>query len=307
MRAESEPCRAGCGNFRAAVESEQMRIDLQLVNFAHLVVVDNNHVARQLLHAVRSSSQIREDYFLFFRKDFKQRGMDVKNMPIPPDAFTETAQKRVRIGLIIGEIVKTQSLQAKPEQLRQRIASDLHDDIGSNLGNIALLSEIVAEQSMGETREDVQEIHRIAQQTADSMRDIVWLIQRPAVTAEDFVQRLRNIAARTLTSIEWNFTADGLRGVAALDTQRHLVLAFKEMLHNIRKHAEAKKVQISLSQSSRELTLDISDDGIGFDSSAAHEGQGLASLRQRAIKLGGKLRITTAPGKGTQLVLTAKL
>ena len=197
--------------------------------------------------------------------------------------------------------------QRELEQLRQRIASDLHDDIGSNLGNIALLSEIVAEQSMGETREDVQEIHRIAQQTADSMRDIVWLIQRPAVIAEDFVQRLRNIAARTLTSIEWNLTADGLRGVAALDTQRHLVLAFKEMLHNIRKHAEAKKVQISLSQSSRELTLDISDDGIGFDSSAAHEGQGLASLRQRAIKLGGKLRITTAPGKGTQLVLTAKL
>ena len=197
--------------------------------------------------------------------------------------------------------------QRELEQLRQRIASDLHDDIGSNLGNIALLSEIVAEQSMGETREDVQEIHRIAQQTADSMRDIVWLIQRPAVIAEDFVQRLRNIAARTLTCIEWNLTADGLRGVPALDTQRHLVLAFKEMLHNIRKHAEARKVQINLSQSSRELTLDISDDGIGFDSSAAHEGHGLASLRQRAIKLGGKLRITTAPGKGTQIVLTAKL
>lgn len=197
--------------------------------------------------------------------------------------------------------------QRELEQLRQRIASDLHDDIGSNLGNIALLSEIVAEQSMGETREDAQEIHRIAQQTADSMRDIVWLIQRPAVTAEDFVQRLRNIAARTLTGIEWTLTADGLRGVPALDIQRHLVLAFKEMLHNIRKHAEAKKVQINLSQSSRELTLDISDDGIGFDSTAAHEGHGLASLRQRAIKLGGELRITTALGKGTQLMLTAKL
>jgi signal transduction histidine kinase len=198
--------------------------------------------------------------------------------------------------------------QRELEQLRQRIASDLHDDIGSNLGNIALLSEIVAEQSMGETREDVQEIHRIAQQTADSMRDIVWLIQRPAVTAEDFVQRLRNIAARTLTGIKWTLTTEGLRGVPALDTQRHLVLAFKEVLHNIRKHAEAtKKVKISLSQSSRELTLDICDDGIGFDSTAAHEGHGLASLRQRAIKLGGELRITTAPGKGTQLVLTAKL
>jgi len=196
--------------------------------------------------------------------------------------------------------------QRELEQLRQRIASDLHDDIGSNLGNIALLSEIVAEQSIGETRQDVQEIHRIAQQTADSMRDIVWLIQRPAVSAEDFVQRLLNITARSLAGLEWTLTADGLRDVPALDTQRHLVLAFKEVLHNIRKHAEATQVQISLSQTARELTLDICDDGIGFDSTAEHEGHGLASLSQRAIKLGGELRINTVPGKGTQIVLTAK-
>jgi trigger factor len=55
------------------------------------------------------------------REDFKQRGMDVTNMPIPPEAFTETAGKRVRLGLIVGEIVKAHGLQAKPDQLRQRI------------------------------------------------------------------------------------------------------------------------------------------------------------------------------------------
>lgn len=193
------------------------------------------------------------------------------------------------------------------EQLRQRIASDLHDDIGSNLGNIALLSEIVAEQSNGATREDVQEIHRIAQETSDSMRDIVWLIQRPAVTARDFVQRLQNIAARSLTGMEWTLSADDLREAPALEMQRHLVLTFKEMLHNIRKHAAARTVWITLSQTPGMVALDIRDDGIGFDSTAAHEGHGLASLRQRALKLGGELRITTTPGKGTQLVLTAKL
>ena len=55
------------------------------------------------------------------RADFKQRGMDVKDMPIPPGAFTETAGKRVRLGLIVAEIVKTQGLQAKPDQLRKQI------------------------------------------------------------------------------------------------------------------------------------------------------------------------------------------
>jgi len=55
------------------------------------------------------------------REDFRQRGMDVKDMPIPADAFTEPASKRVRLGLIVGEIVKTHGLQAKPDQLRKRI------------------------------------------------------------------------------------------------------------------------------------------------------------------------------------------
>jgi trigger factor len=55
------------------------------------------------------------------REDFKQRGMDVKDLPIPPEAFTETAEKRVRLGLIVGEIVKVHGLQAKPDQLRARI------------------------------------------------------------------------------------------------------------------------------------------------------------------------------------------
>jgi trigger factor len=55
------------------------------------------------------------------RADFKQRGMDVKDLPIPPEAFTEAAGKRVRLGLIVAEIVKTQGLQAKPDQLRRQI------------------------------------------------------------------------------------------------------------------------------------------------------------------------------------------
>ncbi|HYF59032.1 MAG TPA: trigger factor, partial [Burkholderiaceae bacterium] len=55
------------------------------------------------------------------REDFKQRGMDVKDLPIPPEAFAETAEKRVRLGLIVGEIVKSNGLQAKPDQLRKQI------------------------------------------------------------------------------------------------------------------------------------------------------------------------------------------
>jgi signal transduction histidine kinase len=205
-------------------------------------------------------------------------------------------------------LLKSRQLRRRElELLRQRIAGDLHDDIGSNLGNIALLSEIAAEHGTEATREDLQEIHRIAQETAESMRDIVSLLQRPSETTEDLAQRLRQIAGRMLAGIVWTFTSEGLRDLPPLEMQRHVVLSFKEMLHNIRKHAAAKEVQIQIACHGRELTLEVCDEGLGFDPTLAPDGHGLVSLRQRALKLGGELRITTAPGKGTRIVLTARL
>ena len=139
------------------------------------------------------------------------------------------------------------------------------------------------------------------------MRDIVSLLQRPSDTTEDLAQRLRHIAARMLAGIVWTFTSEGLRDLPPLEMQRHVVLSFKEMLHNIRKHAAAKEVQIQIACHGRELTLEVCDEGLGFDPTLAPDGHGLVSLRQRALKLGGELRITTAPGKGTRIVLTARL
>ncbi len=210
-------------------------------------------------------------------------------------------------GISFGLLKSRRNRRLELEQLRKRIASDLHDDIGSNLGNIALLSEIVAEQSTGTLRQDAQEIHRIAQETADSMRDIVSLLQRPATNVVDLTHHLHNIAARSLTGIEWTFSSEGLLDMPPLDAQRHLILAFKEMLHNIRKHAAAKQVRMKVVYSGRELVIDVRDDGIGFDSTAYHEGYGLVSLRQRAHELGGELHITTAPHQGTHLVLTSRV
>ncbi|MEO6246424.1 MAG: histidine kinase, partial [Opitutaceae bacterium] len=88
-------------------------------------------------------------------------------------------------------------------RLRERIASDLHDEIGSNLGSIALLSELGLHRDGGMARGDLEEVRRVARQTADSMRDIVGLIQQPATTGGDFVQHLREVAGRMLAGLEW--------------------------------------------------------------------------------------------------------
>lgn len=190
------------------------------------------------------------------------------------------------------------------ERLRQRIASDLHDEIGSNLGSIALLSELGLQREGGMVRGDLEEIRRVARQTAESMRDIVELIQRPAASGEEFVGKLREIAARMLVGLAWTFDASPRLELPTLTAQRHLLLAFKEALHNVRKHAAARRVSIDLSPHERRLELKIVDDGVGFTPSTATDGHGLANLRYRASALGGEAQITSAPGAGTTIILS---
>ena len=212
---------------------------------------------------------------------------------------------------VVGLMILVQRHRTARERelarLRESIASDLHDEIGSNLGSIALLSELGLARAGGPTRSDTEEVRRIARQTAESMRDVVGLILSPAVTGDEFVAGLRDIASRMLKGLNWTLQVSPAVTLPPLAAQRHLLLAFKEALHNLRKHSGARRVQIAIEQESGRLRLSISDDGSGFDPEKAHSGHGLKSLRQRAAALGGELTIRSAPAAGTTLVFSARL
>jgi signal transduction histidine kinase len=192
------------------------------------------------------------------------------------------------------------------EALRQRIAGDLHDEIGSNLGSIALLSQMALRQS-GDAHADLAEISRVARETAASMRDIVWLIKPGTRGVDDFVVKLRETATAMLVGLDWQFDGDGLTEPLSLEWKREVLLIFKEALHNVRRHAEARQVTIRLADAAGELVMEIADDGAGFDVGAVNAGYGLTSQRQRAQALGGELRIESARGRGTTVTLRAKL
>jgi signal transduction histidine kinase len=192
------------------------------------------------------------------------------------------------------------------EALRQRIAGDLHDEIGSNLGTIALLSQM-AQRQAGDAHEDLAEINRVARETAASMRDIVWLIKPGTAGAEDFVAKLRETAALMLTGLEWQFDSEAFTSSLSLEWKREILLIFKEALHNIRRHAAARRVTMRLADNGGQFEMEISDDGVGFEMNGASSGHGLASQRQRAQALGGELRIESKPGTGTFVTLLVKL
>lgn len=195
-----------------------------------------------------------------------------------------------------------QARQRDLQLLRQRIARDLHDEIGSNLGTIAMLSQMALETAPEDPqmRDDIRQIGAVANQSVESMRDLVWLLKQDSAGRADFLAELRITAQTLLRGIPWEFSADEhlLPNPLPFDLRRNLFLAFKEILHNAAKHAGARHVRIQLTADARNLLLIVRDDGAGFDPQKAVTGVGLPSLQARAANSGGRVFFESAPGKG---------
>jgi ligand-binding sensor domain-containing protein/signal transduction histidine kinase len=227
--------------------------------------------------------------------------------------FWQTGWFRILVGLslllALAGIYEIRLASArKLSRLRLRIARDLHDEVGSNLGSIALLSEVMPKSS-GAPVEEVAEVRRIALQTIGSLRDIVWFLDPGADSMSELVSRMREAAKALLHGIAYEFDADGETAAPrpSLELRRNVLPIFKEILHNISKHAGATRVEIRVVISPREFRLYVVDDGVGFDPSAAYAGNGLKNLRRRAADLGAALDIQSQPGHGTTITLTAPI
>jgi signal transduction histidine kinase/ligand-binding sensor domain-containing protein len=201
--------------------------------------------------------------------------------------------------------------EAEKEQMRSRIASDLHDEIGGNLSSIALLGQVLQEKLKirAPLKQKLQEIPRIARLTAESMRDIVWFINPENDDWDKLLAKMRETANLMLESIDFTFTiprkAKSLE--TDLDFRRNLYLIYKESLQNIVKHSQAQKVHIELRQENSSLVLSITDDGIGFDTSTEYPGNGLKNLQRRATDINGKIEVLSGIGRGTTISFTKNI
>jgi len=197
------------------------------------------------------------------------------------------------------------------ERLRVRIATDLHDEIGSNLSAIALQSDLVRSGvTMGDKGNDrLVEISRSARQMANDLRDIVWAINPGLDRLSDIVDRMRIIASAMLGGISYTF--QGQNGTSTdrlkIEFRRSILLMYKEVLHNIVKHARATQVCIVINEETGCFTITIEDNGVGFDTALPSSGYGLSSLKSRASSIGATLEIVSSPEKGTRVTIAAKI
>ena len=172
-----------------------------------------------------------------------------------------------------------QEKEIEKQKIRNRIAQDLHDEIGSNLSSISLMSELIQkdEKLNQKISEKLNRIYKVAKGSTQAMRDIVWLTNPSSDSLRDLIVKMREVADNTLGKFNLNFSypKDIVEVNLLPETKRNIFFIYKETLNNIVKHAEAKSVEIEFDIKDQKIFLSIKDDGKGFNTSASFNGNGL--------------------------------
>ncbi len=196
---------------------------------------------------------------------------------------------------------------AELESVRSRIATDLHDDIGASLTQIAVLSEVAQTQSRKGTsaEQPLAKISDVSNELVGTMSDIVWSINPTKDHLSDLSQRMRRFAADILAARSIKFHFEGGNSsqetVISSNLRREAFLIFKESINNVVKHSEAKNVWASIVVTDARLKISIKDDGKGFDDSTEDNsiGNGLASMERRSREMGGDFSVESKIGGPT--------
>lgn len=218
------------------------------------------------------------------------------------------------IGLIIGIVYFLHLQRVKRllavEKVRSRVARDLHDDMGSTLSTINILSSMAKSKMQDDAVKAAAYLGKISensQQMMEAMDDIVWSIKPSNDSMQKVVARMREFSTDVLEAndILLHFTvADEVYNVKLdMEARRDWFLIFKEAVNNAAKYSKADNVWINLSVEKSDLLLSVKDNGIGFDVAKADNGNGLGNMQKRADNLQGKLAINSQQGGGTEIQL----
>jgi signal transduction histidine kinase len=196
------------------------------------------------------------------------------------------------------------------EKMRNHIARDLHDDIGSTLTSINILSKMAlhdGEEGAPPVLANLRKIKDRSSAIMEKMDDIVWAINPQHDTMEQLLFRMKEFAAETLEplNIQYAFEETGDFSAIKLDIKKRkdLYLLFKEGINNAAKYSQCAHLNIRLQQQGDFLHMEINDDGKGFVEDQVRGGNGLSNMRERATAMAAKILIDSSLGKGTRIVL----
>ena len=200
------------------------------------------------------------------------------------------------------------------ENLRNKVARDLHDDMGSTLSTINILSSMAKSKMNSDTVTSSNYLSKItdnSQRMMEAMDDIVWSIKPDNDNMHRVIARMREYATGILEAknIEFEFQVeDKINDLKPdMEARRDLFLIFKEAINNIAKYSHAKRAEVQITYRDKWLQMQIMDNGIGFELEKVDNGNGLDNMVKRASKMGGKLKIDSKPDLGTEICLTVPM
>jgi ligand-binding sensor domain-containing protein/signal transduction histidine kinase len=201
--------------------------------------------------------------------------------------------------------------QVSLERIRTQIATDLHDDIGASLSRIHIMGEAIRSnfnRNGNESAGMIGEIVDSSRRLLAEMNDIVWSLNARRDSFTDLANRLRAFGSDVLESrgIQWYVAAPDAHIPSYLtpDKRRQLFVIFKEAIHNVSKHSQARKASLRFWRERDFICAELTDDGCGMAGSsdtATAEGNGMTNMRMRANRLGGTLSVSTGIDGGMRL------
>lgn len=193
--------------------------------------------------------------------------------------------------------------ETEKQQIRNRISTDLHDEIGSNLSSIILLSSLVNKKQKvdEELKKYLTEIHGAAKISAEAIRDIVWLVNPTSDQTNKLASKMVETANAMLGDIKHESKKSNFDTTEKLppDVKRNIFLIYKEILTNIIKHSQASFVKINIIEENDTFKFSVEDNGVGFDIHRKNGGNGLRNLKYRTQQIDGNLQISSEEKKGT--------
>lgn len=200
----------------------------------------------------------------------------------------------------------------KIEKLRNNISLDLHDDIGSTLSSISILSNIVLHQERNsKTKGMLHEIKENSISMMERMDDIVWSINPKNDLLENLFLRIKTFAAKLFEAKGINYKIEIDENIKHLpvmmEYRQHIYLIMKEAINNLVKYSDCTESQIFISHHYSILTVVIKDNGKGFDIQKNNYGNGLHNMKKRAKQMNAEIGIESKINEGTAITLKVKI
>ena len=318
-------------NVDALVNAHLLLSQAYAVNNQYREALDQFQKYHELEDSV-SGAKLKLDYKALetqYEVEKKNAEIDLLKKDAEIQASIVQQQRAIQIGIAIAfvsaivvsgvlinryRVVNRTKRQLEIERVRNTIARDLHDDIGSTLSSINIVSQMAIRRKESDgiaVENHFKNIFVHSSQIMERMSDIVWSIDPANDSVLMTVSKMKEFAAELLEPAGISYSFHGTESLTfqalGIEKRKNIFLIYKEAINNAAKYSKATFINITLAQQRESLIMEVVDNGNGFNLSTCRTGNGLQNMAERAKGINGTVHFESKPGEGSSIFLQVPL